>query len=89
MAGECESFSVSPLADNWINCTFTGLPVYNMQAVTYQLLSCPPKGATNLLGNQELPDLSSSSLCLLLLAGSIGLMVTQATKFNKTSSGSQ
>ena len=34
MAGEHESFSVSLLADNQINPTFTGLPDYNIQAVT-------------------------------------------------------
>ena len=29
------SFSVSLLAENWIYCTFTGLLVYNIQAVNY------------------------------------------------------
>ena len=48
MAGECESFSIGFLADNQINQTFTGLPGYNNQAVTYQPLFCTPRDATNL-----------------------------------------
>ena len=35
MAGEYRSFSISLLADNWINHTFTGLLDYNIQDVTY------------------------------------------------------
>ena len=35
MAGECESFSISLSGDNQINCTFTGLPDYDIQAVIF------------------------------------------------------
>ena len=98
------SFSISPSADNWINHTFTGLLDYNIQAVTYQLLSCPPRDATNLsqlhykrgwvtrnsLISLPLASVSSdkgqqslSPGTLVLLAGPVGLMVTQATEFNK------
>ena len=43
-----ESFSIFLLADNQIYHTFTGLPDYNIQAVTHQLLLHPPRDATNL-----------------------------------------
>ena len=43
-----KSFSLSFSADNWIYHTFTGLLDYNIQAVTYWLLLCPPMDATNL-----------------------------------------
>ena len=42
------SFSISLLADNQTYCTFTGLPNYNIQAVTYHPLLSPPKDTTNL-----------------------------------------
>ena len=48
MEEECESFFISTLVDNWINHTFTGLLDYNIQAVTYQLLLCPPRDVTYL-----------------------------------------
>ena len=99
-----ESFPLSLSADNQIYCTFTGLLDYNIQAVTYQLLSCPPWDATNLsklhyergwvTRNSLIPlPLASFSSnkgqqsllpgTLVLLAGPIGLMVTQTTKLKK------
>ena len=72
MVGECGIFSISLLADYWINHTFAGPLDYSIQAVTNYLLLGPPRDATNLshlhceeVGDQELPDLSSSSLCQL------------------------